>query len=165
MKIQLYYNKSEPRTVQKMLEKLGDTLSGDFRDAVDIMSPSIRINGDAIAKNCNYLYIEELDRYYYVISIVSERNNTSILNCKLDVLYTYKTSLLKCYGLIDRAENGNDDNDDKKSYNRYVYDNKFIRESANAIIHLPFDLTDAGTLGVQSVLLTTFGATPVPDEP
>ena len=154
MKIQLYYNKSEPRTIDKLLDLRGGELEGEFRDAVDIQTPSIRINGNAITKNCNYLYIKELDRYYYITSIVSERNNTTILNCKLDVLYTYKTSLLNCYGLINRAEKSN-------SHNRYVFDNDFVTETPYAHISQKFDMTDAGELGIRTVLMTICGATPV----
>lgn len=154
--IKTYYNTSEPKTINKNLV-VRNTYTGEFVDAVDVTHPTIRIEGNAITNDCNYLYIEDLDRYYFITAITSERSNITILNCKLDVLYTFKTSLLSCYGLVDRAEN-------EDTHNRYVYDNNFVRESANAIVHEPFT-GDMASLDTRLVLLTMFGTTPVTEPP
>lgn len=161
MRIQLYNCKSEPRVLNKRsgLTVKGNEITGQFRSSVNIQNPEIVIEGTAISNDCNYCYIPDFDRYYYIDSITSERNNITILNCRVDVLYTYSTYLLKCYGLIDRAEYD-------KSHNRYIYDNEFVREAPNAIVHIPF-IGETAVLGPQLVLLTVYGAVPkeTPPEP
>lgn len=155
MNIQLYNCKCEPRVVNKLtgIVPKGSKITGQFRSSVNVQNPEIMIEGTAISKDCNYCYIEELDRYYYIDSITSERNNITILNCRVDVLFTYSTYLSQCYGLIDRAEI-----DD--SHNKYVYDSEFVREAPNAIVHLPFT-GEVAQLAPRLVLLTVYGAVPV----
>ena len=53
--IKTYYNTSEPKTINKNLVDR-NTYTGEFVDAVDVMHPTIRIEGNAITNDCNYLY-------------------------------------------------------------------------------------------------------------
>lgn len=166
MTIQLYECKCEPRVVNKRtgIVPKDSKITGQFRSSVNVQNPEIMIEGTAISKDCNYCFIEELDRYYYIDSITSERNNITVLNCRVDVLYTYATYLNECYGLIDRAEKhveGPDEEHIKSAHNRYVYDSEFVREAPNAIVHLPFTGESMAELAPRLVLLTVYGAVPV----
>lgn len=171
MTIQLYNCKCEPRVVNKKtgIVQKGQPITGQFRSSVNIQNPEIVIEGTAISKDCNYCYIEDLDRYYYIDSITSERNNITILNCRIDVLYTYSVYINECYGLIDRAEKQVEETGSgniKSAFNRYVYDSEFVREAPNAIVHIPFTGESMAELAPRLVLLTVYGAVPAePDEP
>lgn len=53
---------------------------------------------------CNYAYIEEFNRYYFIDDIVVKSTNIYTLVLKLDVLETYRTYLLETTMLINRNE-------------------------------------------------------------
>ena len=157
MTIKLYKNQMEPRTVFKSLTLLGSALSGNVREELDIMRPSLLFDGNAIDDSlaeANYLHIPDLDRYYFIDDIIAERQGITRINCHIDVLYTYRQQLLNVYGLIDRAEA-------YSQYNKYVNDPDRRDESLTSYVPEEFDMTGAGSLDVQSVLITVAGADPV----
>lgn len=52
----------------------------------------IRYTGSSFF-NFNYLYCQEYKRYYYIVEKTPQSNDTFLLNCRLDVLYTYSSLL------------------------------------------------------------------------
>ena len=151
--LELYYNYSEPNVLLKTLQPVGSTKQGYFVESVNIMNPVIRVEGSALdLKGCNYIYIKELKRYYFVQSITAERSNITILYCYIDVLNTYCDSILTCEGLIRRAEN------DEK-HNKYLNDPERQFESLD--YHIPMLFEDSTVLTPKLILLTTCGLTPV----
>lgn len=93
-------------------------IEGTLRDASSIMNPVIqfRINDVGDLKRCNYMYISEWGRYYFVDDITSFRNNIIQISAHVDVLYTYKDQILDNTGLIHRSGN---------SYSLYLDDSQF----------------------------------------
>lgn len=84
------------------------TVNGTLRADCDVLAPVIEITGAGIAENvlaCNYMYIPDFSRYYYVSARVI-RNNLYQLTGKVDVLYTYREAIKQCVGVVARAENG-----------------------------------------------------------
>lgn len=67
------------------------TLEDSSSDAVSILS-------------FDYLYIPSLKRYYFVRDITLLSNHLSRLTCHLDVLYTFKDYIKKCYARIVRSD-------------------------------------------------------------
>lgn len=63
------------------------TLDGTFREDIDILNPVFRVEADVT--NYNYIYIEELNRYYYIRRITLESNNMHKVECHIDVLKSY----------------------------------------------------------------------------
>lgn len=57
----------------------------------------------------NYLYLQELKRYYFVDSIEIIKNNVFCFNLKEDVLMSFKDSILKSECIITKSENPNSD--------------------------------------------------------
>ena len=76
MKVILYYNKSEEMRVDKELDELL-VINGTLRDECSIETPVILIETTPeIMSTCNYMYIEEFNRYYFVKKdIVRNENN------------------------------------------------------------------------------------------
>lgn len=79
------------------------TLSGVLRGEASLLNFNVLIQSDTVP-NFNYCYIDKFKRYYYVTEPVSVRQNLWELTMQVDALMTYKDSLLKCEGYIDRNE-------------------------------------------------------------
>lgn len=110
MTLKLYYNKSEKNKVGKTLELVA-TYTGALRPGATIVDPVITVQVDQSATNivqCNYLYIEEFKRYYFINEIKSDRNTLWELHCHVDVLDTYNDYFKVLNALVDRRTNGSD---------------------------------------------------------
>lgn len=79
------------------------TLSGVLRGESSLLNFNVLIQSDTVP-NFNYCYIDKFKRYYYVTEPVSVRQNLWEMTMQVDALMTYKDSLLKCEGYIDRNE-------------------------------------------------------------
>ena len=109
--ITLYSNKASEETIDKSGSwvKIED-LTGDFRGTVSVTNPIVQITPTTtstvtkILSQCNYLYIQELSRYYYVTNITCVANNMFELECRVDVLMSWKTAILAQNVIISRNE-------------------------------------------------------------
>ena len=109
--ITLYSNKASNEVIDKSaaLVKIED-LTGDFRSSVSVLNPIIQITPTAtstaakILSECNYIYIQELSRYYYVTNITCVANNIFELECRVDVLMSWKTAILAQDVIVSRNE-------------------------------------------------------------
>ena len=122
MTITCYKNTSERNRVDKtnFLQNI-TTLNGTLRDSVSLTNPIIRIRYEY--PNFNYVYITELNRYYFVEDIVSVRNGLWELTLAVDVLMTYKEGILNTVGFIERSQSLYDDKlIDKKRIIEQGYD-------------------------------------------
>lgn len=108
MKFDLYYNKSDKEYINKDID-LVISVDGVFKDANNLVSPSIdlALSTDVINK-FNYVYIQELKRYYYIDDITFIRNGYYNLSLSEDVLMTWKDYILQQSGVISRQENNYD---------------------------------------------------------
>lgn len=79
------------------------TISGVLRGEASLLNFNVLIQSDTVP-NFNYCYIDKFKRYYYVTEPVSVRQNLWEMTMQVDALMTYKDSLLKCEGYIDRNE-------------------------------------------------------------
>ena len=67
-----------------------------LRRDTNVLNPIIPIQDDTIdliASNCNYAFIEEFQRYYFVKNIEPFPNNSYKLLMEIDVLETYKKEI------------------------------------------------------------------------
>lgn len=105
------------------VNKIGKNLSsqlevvGDLRSETSIIDPVITIECDlADLTNCNYMYVPEFNRYYFVNNIRSIRNGLVEFSCHVDVLETYKDQIRANSAIIKRQEN---------NWNLYLNDGTF----------------------------------------
>lgn len=118
--IVLYSNASENEKLDKAITVI-DTLTGSFRGEVNVVNPVIRIQPTAsatvtkIVTQCNYCYIAELGRYYYVVSAVGIAENIIELRLRVDVLMSFKTAIKAQNVIVSRNE---------KEYRLYLDDEK-----------------------------------------
>lgn len=118
--ISLYSNKASKEVVDKSSDLvLIETMSGDFRGSMSVLRPVIQIKltststASKIISECNYVYIREFSRYYFVTAVNTTANNYIELELSIDVLMSWKTSILAQKVIVSRNE---------KEYSLYLDD-------------------------------------------
>ena len=133
MKITFYQNSSENNKVDKDLVYIVE-MEGTLRMPTSLINPSIdvqfssgviNINFDVVCTdddvladdseivtsfteniiNCNYAYIDEFERYYFVNDIIAISNQMFRFNMSIDVLMSHKAKFRVLKGFISRNEN------------------------------------------------------------
>lgn len=112
--IDLMRNTSDVNVVDKSLEILS-SVSGVLKESTSILNPVIKIEG-TLPTSCNYFYISEFGRYYYINDITSINNDIFEISGHVDVLKTYASQLRGCSGIVARQES---------KYNLYLDDGSF----------------------------------------
>lgn len=113
--IKLYKNSSDTNVVSKYLEQIGSDISGVFKESTSVLRPIVKISG-SLPTNCNYFYIAEFARYYYIDDIRTITNDIYEISGHVDVLQTYGQQIRACSGIIARQEN---------DWNLYLDDGSF----------------------------------------
>lgn len=117
MNITLYENMSDTNVVDKDITQIGAVITGTLRDDCSVINPVIMFEGltsEQLTK-CNYAYIEEFGRYYFINNITF-KNQLYELSMHVDVLMTYKDGIRNNSAVISRQEH---------SYNLYLQDGVF----------------------------------------
>ncbi len=121
--VTLYKNLSERTRVTKNVQQLS-MLEGTFRGVCDILAPVITIKGE-FTNQCNYFYVQELGRYYYVTPETRILANDLIeLHGNVDVLMSWAAQIKSNKGIIARQAN---------DYNLYLQD-PLIHAYQNAMV-------------------------------
>ena len=76
-----------------------------LNSTVNILEPVIRFRTTNIV-TFNYVYIESLNRYYFV-SEIRQDGDICTVYLRTDVLMTYKDKILDSVGTLVKGENGN----------------------------------------------------------
>lgn len=117
--IDLYTNSSENNKVDKSLTPIA-SYSCTLRDSTSIIDPSFVLAVDVSdVVSCNYAYVSDFGRYYYVRNIISLRNGVCILECHVDVLMSFASEIRSNKGIVRKQENGN-------AYNLYIDDGSLV---------------------------------------
>lgn len=135
MTIVLYTNTSDNHVINKSLTTLA-ILTGNLVNETEFINPVIRISTtDVNAVNCNYIYIQEFNRYYYVKSCKCICKGLFEFSLKVDVLKSWWNEFKECDCIVERQE---------KKYNTMLDDGTF-KAYQNAIVvtkEFPTGLTD-----------------------
>ena len=101
------------------------TLQGTLRSSCSVMNPSIDIRIGESANimipgltKCNYAYIPNFNRYYYITDFQVIRNTMGNFTCHVDVLKTFASEIKSNSALIRRASS-------KKYYTKMIDDGCF----------------------------------------
>lgn len=82
-----------------------DTYTGVLKDETSVLDPVFEVESDSSLANCNYVWIEEFNRYYYVTNIISVTDKLWRLTCHVDVLMTYKPQIKAHGAIVSRQQN------------------------------------------------------------
>lgn len=127
MTITFYNNESDEILVDKKITSISSISNANIINETDIVNPSIIVSRnfyDSIILKANYLYIDKLDRYYYINNI-SFAESMIVIDCTVDVLMSYKSKIRNITCTVTRNENLkngylNDDNYNIQAYKQVV---------------------------------------------
>ena len=97
-----YINRSDDRKVDKALTQI-KTTSVDLKGDTSLVNPTIKVLPFASLEKCNYVYLADFERYYFVREITYSQQYV-YLTLECDVLYTYKSEIRNTRAIIARQE-------------------------------------------------------------
>ena len=127
MTITFYNNESDAIVVSKKITQISSINNAKIINETDIVNPSIVVSRkfyDSIILKTNYLYIDKLERYYFINNI-SFAESMIVIDCTVDVLMSYKKQIRNLTCTVTRNENLkngylNDDNYNIQAYKQVV---------------------------------------------
>ena len=107
MTIKTYRFLGDSRKVDKTLTPVETYSNAEIVTNMSIQTPTISLQLDSFTDviNFNYIYIPELRRYYYVLDSTIREDGFVQLQCKVDVLKSFKTDILASTQYVERQEN------------------------------------------------------------
>ena len=105
MQLQIGQTRDEKNKLDKSFTA-SVTLNGELTTESNVVSPSIIVNYDADYLSCNYCYIPEWNRYYFITEITVE-GKTMTLHLHCDVLKSFSTDIKSSRATITRSNRGN----------------------------------------------------------
>lgn len=117
MTIKLYKNLSDKVVVDKSITQVGSDITGTLREGCSVIDPVIKFESTVGSHltDCNYAYITEFGRYYYINNIICTGKLFEV-HMHVDVLMTYKDGIRENSAVISRQE---------RNYNLYLQDGVF----------------------------------------
>lgn len=140
-----YTNRSDDRKVDKNLTELYVGTPTYYKENTSVMTPTITVDLFVNFQKCNYVYLEDFQRYYFIRSITVSQQRL-ILDLHVDVLKTYAADIRAQKVIVKRQEA-------KKKANFYLDDDKYkaleysriqCKGFANGFTNSEFILTVAG---------------------
>lgn len=104
IKIKTFNFDGKPNEVNKTLQE-NEEYTGVLNSTVNILEPVIRFRSNNVV-TFNYVYIESLNRYYFV-SEIRQDGDICTVRLRVDVLFTYKDIILNSNATLTKSENGN----------------------------------------------------------
>lgn len=141
MTLTIYNNTSDKRVLNKSIAKIDD-ITADIIAPTDILKPSFVLDkNNAVG---NYLYCDDLHRYYYIDSITQTTAHRSVINCIIDARMSWADGIKALTGTVDRQENMN---------NGYIVDERYKALAYKKIVCKAFP----NALNNDSIILMTVG--------
>lgn len=143
----LYKNNSEDYALTKSLSAQITLDSCVFKDDSSVENPNIIISTRTDITECNYMYIADLHRYYFIREIGVVRAGVYYVRGHVDVLSTYASEIKACSAIIARQEN---------AYNMYLDDPEFKTLNKSQVVTKQF-ANGAFTKNMNYVLVVAGG--------
>lgn len=102
VKIKTYVYDGEPNRINKTLQE-NTEYTGVFNMEFNVLNPIIRFR-TRTPVTFNYVYIESLNRYYFV-SEIEQNGDICTVHLQIDVLFTYKDIILNSTATLTKGEN------------------------------------------------------------
>jgi hypothetical protein len=130
MKGKFYNNKSDARYMNKSIDLKYDNIPLEILTPASVVRPVLKVSSGLIGQSVNYVYVDELERYYYIRNWVMENGHVQ-LECEVDVLMSFKNAIKQQNVIVSRQE---------KNYNLYQSDPKQHFYNTNATIIKEFPI-------------------------
>lgn len=152
MNIKLCSSASELVAINKVISIIDD-VSATIKGALSVENPVLILQYKSdIQSNVNYVYIPEYNRYYFVTDIINLTGGRYEIHCKVDVLMSFKDSILNLSCIVDKQSS-------KDNANMYLDDGSFVVQSKEFVdtINFPNGFNDNGDF----ILITAGGGVTV----
>lgn len=103
MTLTAYTNYSESNVMAKDIRQIVNAVTVKPTDQLDIENPSFIVNYSAALLACNYVYVSDYGRFYFV-KVRTKPGNELIIECKSDPLMSFRSAILNCDCMAMRAE-------------------------------------------------------------
>ena len=103
MTVILYRTSDDNRVLNKSLTAIA-TITASPLENCALLNPRMRFRYSASLKSANYMYIPELNRYYYIKSMSVNPGGEYEVVGDIDVLKTYASDIRKAHATIIRSE-------------------------------------------------------------
>ena len=153
MQATFYYNKSDKRYLNKSIDAKYDNIDIQILEPSSIINPTLLVSSGLIGNNVNYVYIPDLRRYYYIDNYIME-NGFVRIECKVDVLMSFKNEILSEKVIAARSSN---------RYNLYLPDDKFKMYNYSRVQTFTMIPQDSMKfdMSIEQFVLTTAGSSAV----
>ena len=143
----LYKNNSEDYALTKSLSAQLTLADCVFKEDSSVENPNIVVSTGTDITECNYMYIADLHRYYFIREIGVVRAGVYYIRGHVDVLSTYASEIKACSAIIARQEN---------LFNMYLDDPEFKTLNKSDVVTKRFSGTSF-TKNMQYVLVVAGG--------
>lgn len=99
MKVSFYNNFSEKNVLNKNISKIND-VEIVMRDTFNIHNPILFMSNSLIESIGNYIFIENVNRYYFVDKIDFVKTDLIQLSLSCDYLMTFRDVIKKSCGVV-----------------------------------------------------------------
>lgn len=137
-----FYNKADKKQVGKDAKngnnyvfltpkRINNTydININYREDTSLLNPTFTfMSRTRIQNDINYLYVQEMKRWYYVDDITYTQHMIE-LHCSVDVLTSFAKEIKEQYAIVIRQE---------QNYNLYINDDKMRTEAQARILTYPF---------------------------
>ena len=139
MQGKFYNNNSDARYINKSIDLKYDNIPIEVLTPASVVRPVLKVSSGLIGQNVNYVYVVDLERYYYIRNWTME-NGYVTLECEVDVLMSFKDDIKKQNAIVSRNE---------KLFNLYLEDNKIKVQNRTSVRTVVFP---SGFNGHQIIL-------------
>lgn len=145
MKVQIYKTTSEKNKLNKQLELVKE-INVKLLNDTEILKPVIEVSHIPIKdlNSANYMYIPDLNRYYFIDNIELMTGNNVYISGSVDVLMSYMADILNIKGTVKRSES---------LKNGYIIDENYKSVSYSQIVTKRFP----NSMNQDSFILMTVG--------
>lgn len=126
MQIQVGYTTDEPNKVNKTYHNKHTYRNCVIKENTSIIRPTFILTTMDDFASVNYCYVASMNRYYYINNIVCLPGNRVALECKCDVLMSFKADILKTKAIIDKQQSS-------ALSSNYIDDNSYVTECRTVV--------------------------------
>lgn len=124
------------------------TCNCDVYGESSILNPNLLLRYDSVLTSCNYAYIGEWNRYYWILNQRVINGGRMVISCQVDPLNSCANAILNLDVNVIRNE---------FERNKLIYDSQYPEEILSTVSVLKFNASPFGVNGGYNTILTVIG--------
>lgn len=147
MQIKVGYTTDEKNKVSKTFNVTHTYSGAILKQDTSIVEPTIILGTVDDLADINYMYIPGFRRFYFINNIIAMTGGRIALECKCDVLNSFKNDIRKCKAIIDKQQSAS-------LSSKYIDDNSYITECRTVVQAKEFP---SGFSKTSNIIITAGG--------